>query len=101
MYLTIREKIEECDLHIKVFIDQHFNKFPDKKKLKAPKKIYKKKNKNAPKNMDMNQIANQYFGGVDLMSIEGVSDRTVIALMSELGPEGFKKSYIQTLYFLA
>ncbi len=41
--------------------------------------------------MDMNQIAYQYFGGVDLMSIEGVSDRTVIALISELGPEGFKK----------
>ena len=41
--------------------------------------------------MDLNQIAYQYFGGVDLMSIEGVSDRTVIAIMSELEPEGFKK----------
>jgi len=84
-------KIDECDQHIKIFIDQHFNQNPELKELKAPKKIYKKKNKNAPKNMDLNQIAYQYFGGVDLMSIEGVSDRTVIALMSELGPEGFKK----------
>ena len=91
MYLTIRSKIEECDEYIKIFIDQHMNNNPDKKTLKAPKKIYKKKNKNAPKNMDLNQIAYQYFNGVDLMSIEGVSDRTVIALMSELGPEGFKK----------
>jgi len=91
MYLTIREKLVECDEHMKLFIDQHLNLNPEKKKLKAPKKIYKKKNKNAPKNMDMNQIAYQYFNGVDLMSIEGVSDRTVIALMSELGPEGFKK----------
>ena len=91
MFLTIRDKITECDEHIKVFIDQHFNNNPEKKKLSAPKKIYKKKNKNAPKNMDMNQIAYQYFDGVDLMAIEGVSDRTVIDLMSELGPEGFKK----------
>jgi hypothetical protein len=91
MYLTIRCKIEECDKHIKIFINQHFNLNPQKKSFKAPKKIYKKKNKNAPQNMDLNQIAYQYFNGVDLMSIEGVSDRTVIALMSELGPEGFKK----------
>ena len=91
MYLTIREKLVECDEHMKVFIDQHLNNNPQKKELKAPKKNYKKKNKNAPKNMNMNQIAYQYFNGVDLMSIEGVSDRTVIALMSELGPEGFKK----------
>ena len=67
------------------------NNNPEKKTLEAPKKIYNKKNKNAPKNMDLNQIAYQYINGVDLMSIEGVSDRTVIALMSELGPEGFKK----------
>lgn len=91
MYLTIREKIVECDEHIKIFLDQHLNLHPEKKELVAPKKNYKKKNKNAPKNMDLNQLAYQYFGGVDLMSIEGVSDRTVIALMSELGPEGFKK----------
>lgn len=90
-YLFIRAKIVECDHHIKIFIDHHFNDRPEKKNLTAPKKIYKKKNKNAPKNMDLNQIAYQYFNGVDLMSIEGVSDRTVIALMSEIGPEGFKK----------
>lgn len=91
MYLTIRDKIIECDEHIKIFLDHHLDLNPHKKSLSAPKKIYKKKNKNAPKNMDLNQIAYQYFGGVDLMSIEGVSDRTVIALMSELGPNGFKK----------
>ncbi|WP_235299714.1 IS110 family RNA-guided transposase [Portibacter marinus] len=90
-YKFIRVKIEECDNHIKIFIDQHFNQNPELKELEAPKKIYKKRNKNAPKNMDLNQISYQYFGGVDLMTIEGVSDRTVIALMSELGPQGFKK----------
>ena len=91
MYLTIREKIIECDEHIKIFLDQHFNQNPEKKKWTTSMKIYKKKNKNAPNNIDLNQVAYQYFNGVDLMSIEGVSDRTVIALMSEIGPEGFKK----------
>ena len=41
--------------------------------------------------MDVNQIAFQYFGGVDLMAIEGVSHSTVMALMSEVGAEGFRK----------
>jgi transposase len=48
-------------------------------------------NKNAPKNMDLNLLAFQYFGGVDLMAIEGVSHSTVLGLMSEIGPEGFSK----------
>lgn len=41
--------------------------------------------------MDLNQLAFQYFGGVDLMAIEGVSHATVMAIMSEVGLEGFKK----------
>lgn len=41
--------------------------------------------------MDLNQLAFQYFGGVDLMAIEGVSHATVMAVMSEVGLEGFKK----------
>ncbi|MFM6254779.1 MAG: transposase, partial [Dolichospermum sp.] len=41
--------------------------------------------------MDLNQLAFQYFGGVDLMAIEGVSHNTVLGLMSEIGPEGFSK----------
>jgi len=44
MYLTIRDKIAECDEHIKAFLDQHLNLNPHKKLLSAPKKIYKKKN---------------------------------------------------------
>ena len=67
------------------------NKNPEKKTLKTTKKTYKKKNKNALKSINLNQVAYQYFNGVDLMSVEGVSGNTVIALMSELGPEGFKK----------
>ena len=36
-------------------------------------------------------MAFQYFGGVDLMTIEGVSHSTVLTIISEIGPDGFKK----------
>ena len=41
--------------------------------------------------MDINQIAYQYFNGVDLMAVEGLSHSTIITLMSEVGYEGIKK----------
>lgn len=47
-------------------------------------------NKNAPK-MDLNQLAFKYFGGIDLMAIEGVSHSTILSLISEVGPDGFDK----------
>lgn len=62
-----------------------------KKSLKTDGKPHKRINKNAPKNFDLNQFAYQYFNGIDMMSIEGVSHSTVIALMSEVGSEGIKK----------
>ena len=91
MYLIIREKISECDVQIKKFLDEHIGNNPSTSELEAPKKIYKKSNKNASKNMDLNQLSYQYFGGIDLMSIEGISDRTVLSIMSEIGPDGLKK----------
>jgi transposase len=54
-------------------------------------KSHKRINKNALKGIDLNQAAFQYFGGVDLMKIEGISHGTVLTIMSEVGPEGFKK----------
>ena len=39
----------------------------------------------------MNQISFKYFDGVDLFAIEGMSHSTILSLMSEIGPEGFKK----------
>jgi transposase len=41
--------------------------------------------------MDLNQLAYQYFGGIDLMTIEGVSHSTILTLISEVGPDGFTK----------
>ena len=62
-----------------------------KKKLFTDVKIHKRVNKNALKGIDLNQAAYQYFGGVDLMKIEGLSHATILTIMSEVGPDGFAK----------
>ncbi len=53
--------------------------------------MHKRVNKNSIKGIDLNQAAYQYFGGVDLMKIEGLSHSTILTIMSEVGPEGFTK----------
>ena len=90
-YNEIQKKIEQCDKMIARFMNDFFRGRPELKKLKAPTKSYKRITKNTPKNIDLNQVAYKYFGGVDLMQIEGVSHSTVLSIMSEIGPEGFKK----------
>jgi transposase len=45
--------------------------------------------KNTVRGIDLNQASYQYFGGIDLLKIEGVSYATILTIMSELGPEGF------------
>ena len=61
------------------------------KKLKTDDKPHKRENKNAPAIKNFNQLAFQYFGGVDLLAIEGLSHSTVHSIMTEIDPEGFKK----------
>ncbi len=41
--------------------------------------------------MDLNQIAYQYFNGIDLMAVEGVRHSTIMLLMREVGFDGLKK----------
>jgi transposase len=91
LYKTYRSQIELCDVSIKKMLEANIDEDEEKKKLTATVKVHKKVNKNTPKNMDVNQLAYKYFGGVDLMTIEGVSHATVMAIMSEVGSEGFKK----------
>lgn len=45
--------------------------------------------KNTVRGIDLNQASFQYFGGIDLLKIEGVSYATILTIMSELGPDGF------------
>jgi transposase len=88
-FLFYQKKIDACDLEIAKFLKTQINANPEKKKLKADSKPYKRVTKNAVKGLDLNQASFQYFGGTDLMKIEGVSHATILTLMSELGPEGF------------
>lgn len=90
-YQFYQKKIKSCDKKIEQFIKSELKKSPEKLKLKTTEKPYKRINKNAPEIKDFNQVAFQYFGGVDLMAIEGVSHGTVLAIMSEIGQDGFNK----------
>jgi transposase len=91
LYKDLQSKIQECDVAIEALLKENIESDEKKRNLKAEAKPYKRVNKNAPKNIDLNQMAYQYFNGIDLMSIEGVSHTTVIALMSEVGYDGIKK----------
>lgn len=85
MYLTIQSKIRECDVEIEKMLNEQINNDDEKKQHHVDKKAHKILNKNAPKNIDLNLLCYQYFDGVDLLAIEGVSHSTVLTLMSEVG----------------
>lgn len=91
MYLELQDKITECELQIKKYIENMLDQNPETRNLTTSNKVHKRVNKNAPKTFDLNQIAFKYFGGVDLMEIEGVSHSTILTLMSKIGPDGLKK----------
>ncbi len=90
-YMFFQKKIKACDRETEKFIKAELKKDPAKMKLRTTDKPHKRINKNAPEIKDLNQIAFKYFDGVDLIAIEGVSHATVLSIMSEIGPEGFKK----------
>jgi transposase len=91
IYRELQIKIMACDREISKFTIDYVNSIQALKDLKTQDKIHKKVNKNCIKSMDLNQIAFKYFNGVDLLQIEGVSHGTILALMSEIGPNGFQK----------
>ncbi|MDZ4808936.1 MAG: transposase [Bacteroidota bacterium] len=90
-YLFYQKQIESCDKQINTFLKQQINTDSEKIKLKTGDKKHKRINKNALKGIDLNQASFQYFGGVDLMAIEGLSHATVLTIMSEVGHEDFEK----------
>ena len=91
LYKQYQLQIAACDVEVEKAIQQSIDTDENKKQLKTTDKPHKRVNKNAPKNFDLNQLSYQYFNGIDLMAIEGVSHSTVIALMSEIGYDGIKK----------
>lgn len=90
-YQFCQKKMAECDKQINGFLKEQINTHPERKKLATTVKTHKRQNKNAVKGIDLNQAAYQYFEGVDLMQIEGVSHSTILSIMSEVGPGGFQK----------
>ena len=91
IYKSLQQKIKLCDKAIEKLISDFIKADENRKLLRTDVKIHKRVNKNAPKNIDLNQIAYQYFNGVDLMAVEGVGHSTIISLMSEVGYDGLKK----------
>jgi transposase len=84
-YVNFQSKITECDKQIEKMLNQQINNDENKKQHHIGKKVHKRINKNTPKNIDINLLSYQYFEGVDLLAIEGVSYSTVLTLMSEVG----------------
>lgn len=87
LYKTFLAQIEECDLAIATALEQEIL---DKEiQTGVQRKDYtptkrKKKNKNSPK-MDVQQLAYQLTDGIDLSEIEGVSEGTILTILSEVG----------------
>ncbi len=90
-YQFLQKQLKQCDKKIDAFVKKYLKDRPELKKLKTGAKPYKRENKNAPRIKNFNQVAFQYFGGVDLLAIEGVSHATVLSVMAEIGPNGFEK----------
>ncbi len=78
LYKILQQKIAQCDKAIELLINEQLAGDEGKKDLKATAKPHKRVNKNAPKSIDINQVAYQSFGGVDLMAIEAVSQNVVL-----------------------
>lgn len=84
MYIVLQGKILECDKQIQTMIQEQINRDENKKQHQIDRKIHKRVNKNNP-DININLLSYQYFEGVDLLSIEGISHSTVLTLMSEVG----------------
>lgn len=84
LYQLFQRKITECDKQIKLLLHEQISKDENKKQHHIDKKVYKRINKNTP-DININLLSYQYFEGIDLLTIEGVSHSTVLTLMSEVG----------------
>jgi transposase len=90
-YLHLQKQKDGVDTQIKKHLEEIIDDDDDKKQHIAPDRPHKRKNKNAIKGIDMNQLSHQYFEGIDLMAIEGVDDATILTIIGEVGLQGIKK----------
>jgi len=85
------EQLSEIDIEISEVINNYINSRDNVVDDLPSEKKHKRSNKNSIKTIDLNVASYQYFKGVDLMEIPGVSYSTILTLMSEIGPEGLNK----------
>jgi transposase len=90
-YDHLQRKISECDKMIEEMLNEIIDNDDNKKQHHIEPKIYKRVNKNTPKDIDLNLKSYQMFEGTDLLAIEGISYSTVLSIMSEIGIEGIRK----------
>ena len=83
--------IAQCDKQITQFLEQTIKQKPDVVDDIPEPKPHKRQNKNDIKGVNLNIVSYQYFDGVDLLAIPGVSHSTVLTIMSEMGSKGFSK----------
>ena len=84
LYQVFQGKISECDKQIQKLLHEQINRDDNKRQHHIEGKVHKRINKNNP-DININLLSYQYFEGVDLLAIEGVSHSTVLTLMSEVG----------------
>ena len=89
LYEFYRLKVTECDTAIEALLEKQIEDNERKDGEERPKlerTERKKQNKNRP-NMDIERLAFQLIGGIDLSKIDGVSGQTLLSIISEIGTE--------------
>jgi transposase len=89
LYEFYRLKVTECDTAIEALLEKQIEDNERKDGEVRPKlerTERKKQNKNRP-NMDIERLAFQLTGGIDLSKIDGVSGQTLLSIISEIGTE--------------
>lgn len=87
LYEFYHQKAAECDTAIEALLEKQVEDNEREDGVQRPRlerKDRKKENKNRPK-MDIEKLAFQLTGGIDLAKIDGVSGQTLLAIISEIG----------------
>lgn len=89
LYKFFHAKIEECDKAIEKCLIQNIEdneKIDGEVRPDYDKSGRKKRNKNTPK-IDIEKLAFQLTGGIDLSAIDGVSSLTILNIVAEIGTD--------------
>jgi hypothetical protein len=87
LYKFFHDKIAECDKAIEGCLMariENNEKIDGEQRPNYGKKDRKKQNKNTPK-IDIEKLAFQLTGGIDLSAIDGVSSLTILNIIAEIG----------------